>query len=78
MSEYKPDFVAARIKAILKSRRITAKQMLLDCGMNKNALFTMQTRGNFPRLDAVAQMADYLDCSVDYLLGRTDKPDVNR
>ena len=22
--------------------------------------------------------ADYLDCSVDYLLGRTDNPEINR
>ena len=25
-----------------------------------------------------ARIADYLDCSVDYLLGRTDNPDINR
>ena len=24
------------------------------------------------------RIADYLDCSVDYLLGRTDNPDVNK
>ena len=27
---------------------------------------------------ALARIADYLDCSVDYLLGRTDNPAVNR
>lgn len=26
----------------------------------------------------LVKLADYLDCSVDYLLGRTDKPEVNR
>lgn len=77
MHEYKSDFVATRIKEILKLKRISASKMLLDCGMNKNALYTMQS-GYFPRLDAVAQIADYLDCSVDYLLGRTDNPEVNR
>lgn len=25
-----------------------------------------------------AKIADYLDCSVDYLLGRTDNPEINR
>ena len=25
-----------------------------------------------------ARIADYLDCSVDYLLGRTDNPEVNK
>ena len=28
--------------------------------------------------DSLARIADYLDCSVDYLLGRTDNPEINR
>nr|DAV41547.1 MAG TPA: repressor protein [Caudoviricetes sp.] len=46
--------------------------------MNKNALFTMQNSGYFPRVEALSRVADYLDCSVDYLLGRTDRKEVNR
>ena len=77
MNEYTPDFVATRIKGILESKKMSANKMLEACGINKNGLFTMQN-GYLPRLDAVAKMADYLDCSVDYLLGRTDNPEVNR
>ncbi len=75
---YKSQFVAERIKLLLKSRKVSASKMLADCNMNKNALYTMQSEGYLPRLEAIAQIADYLDCSVDYLLGRTDNPDVNR
>lgn len=78
MNEYNAEFIAARIKALLKTQKIAASKMLADCNMNKNAIYTMQANGYFPRLDAIAQMADYLDCSVDYLLGRTDNPEVNR
>ena len=28
--------------------------------------------------EKLERIADYLDCSVDYLLGRTDNPAVNR
>ena len=28
--------------------------------------------------DSLARIADCLDCSVDYLLGRTENPAVNR
>ena len=52
--------------------------MLLDCGMNKNTMYTMQADGYLPRLETIARIADYLDCSVDYLIGRTDNPEVNR
>ena len=77
MNEYTSDFVAIRIKGLLKSKKMTASKMLEAGGINKNGLFTMQD-GYLPRLDAVAKMADYLDCSVDYLLGRTDNPEVNQ
>ncbi len=52
--------------------------MLADCGLSVNTLSSMQAGGFYPRLEAIAKIADYLDCSVDYLLGRTDNPDVNR
>lgn len=29
---------------------------------------------SMPKADTLAKIADYLDCSVDYLLGRTDNP----
>ena len=78
MNNYSAPLVAERIKALLKSRKIAASKMLTDCGMNKNAINTMQSGGYLPRLEAVAQIADYLDCSIDYLVGRTDNPEVNR
>ncbi len=70
--------VANTIKFLLKSKNITAGQMLSDCHLNKNALNTMQSGGYLPRVEALAKIADYLDCSVDYLLGRTDVPELNK
>ena len=31
-----------------------------------------------PKSDSLAKIADYLNCSVDYLLGRTENPDIYR
>lgn len=78
MSTYDAAFVAERIKAILKLKKTSASRMLLDLSMNKNALYTMQTQGYLPRTETIALIADYLGCSVDYLLGRTDNPEVNK
>lgn len=69
---------AERIKQTAKSKKISVKQMLEDCEMNKNVISTMLSRGSMPKADNLARIADYLDCSVDYLLGRTDNPDVNK
>lgn len=52
--------------------------MLSDCDLSINTLSSMQAGGYYPRLEAITKIADYLDVSIDYLLGRTDKPEINR
>ena len=74
---YAPEKVAESIKNRAKERNIQIKDMLLDLGLNKNTLSTMYS-GSMLKGDSLARIADYLDCSVDYLLGRTDNPAVNR
>lgn len=73
---YQSADVAARIKSVAKSKGITVKKLLEDVGMGFNAMSNMRT--SMPKADNLAKIADYLDCSVDYLLGRTDNPEVNR
>lgn len=70
--------IANKIKLLAKERKITIGKMLSDCDLSVNTLSSMQSGGYYPRLEAIAHIADYLDCSVDYLLGRTEKPEVNR
>ena len=70
--------IAILIKSIAKSKKMTIKQMLSDCQLSVNTLSSMQAGGYYPRLDAIFKIADYMDVSIDYLLGRTDKPEVNR
>ena len=71
---YNPAVVAERIKEYAKSQKVSVGQMLEECELNKNVLSTMLSRGSMPKADNIARIADYLDCSVDYLLGRTDNP----
>ena len=35
-------------------------------------------QGKRPSIDRIMELADYFDCSIDYLVGRTDNPDMNR
>lgn len=70
--------VATTIKSLAKKKKITIKQMLSECELSINTLSSMQSGGYYPRVEALAKIADYLDCSVDYLLGRTDIPEINK
>lgn len=74
---YESTKIAERIKLTAKSQNIVIKDMLFKCGLSKNALSSMASGGSTPKSENLAKIADYLDCSVDYLLGRTDNPNVN-
>lgn len=43
-----------------------------------SATATKWKNGSIPNGEVLIKIADYLDCSVDYLLGRTDIPEINR
>lgn len=73
---YDTQEIVSRIKLELKSRNLKMKDMLnaADLGINAISQFA---KGSQLSCVSLALIADYLNCSVDYLLGRTDKPDVN-
>lgn len=75
---YETTITVERIKSLAKSKGVVLKIMLEDCRLNKNTLSSMQSRGSWLQANNLAKIADYLDCSVDYLLGRTDIPEINR
>lgn len=52
------------------------KKLLEDAGLGYNTMSNLRT--SMPKSDNLARIADDLDCSVDFLLGRTDVPDINR
>ena len=74
---YSTQDIANRIKLRLKNQHISTKNMLTDLDMGINAISEF-SKGKHMSCISLARIADYLDCSVDYLLGRTDNPEVNR
>lgn len=68
---YDTQAISERIKELLKSTNRSAKNMLLSLDMGINALSEF-AKGKQMSCISLAKIADYLDCSVDYLLGRTD------
>ncbi len=72
-----PQEIANTIKELAKAKKITIGKMLSDCELGVNTLSSMQSGGYFPRLEAINKIADYLSVSVDYLLGRTENPNVS-
>lgn len=62
-----------RIKQLCKDKKINMENMLLDCSLGVNAIRQISDTKGMASF-SLAKIADYLNCSVDYLLGRTDVP----
>ena len=66
------------IKKICQEKKITISTLLLNCNITKSFIYDLEKRSTSPSCDKIVRIADYLDCSVDYLLGRTDIPGINK
>ncbi len=73
---YEPLEVRDRIKSYADSNGIEYSQMWDALGMGQNTMQNLKT--SVPKSNTLARIADYLDCSVDYLLGRTDDPQAHK
>ncbi len=74
---YNTQDIAIRIKQLAKSKGIPLKDMLSDLQMGINVIAHL-SKGQQISYLAFCKFADYLDCSVDYLLGRTDNPNAHK
>ncbi|MCI7713096.1 MAG: hypothetical protein MSK63_07420 [Clostridiales bacterium] len=73
---YNSQEIAKRIKQRAKYVRKPLGEVLASCGLGVNTVSKMSHGTDILTLN-FAKIADCLDCSVDYLLGRTDNPEIN-
>ena len=72
---YNPQKSANIIKLQAKKQKISVNQLLLNCNLGKSTI-TKMSNGTDILTQNFQKIAENLDCSVDYLLGRTDIPQV--
>ena len=73
---YDGNNIAERIKNLAKAKNISVKIVLEKAELNYNLMTTL--RKSIPKADNLAKIADVLECSTDYLLGRTDIIEINK
>lgn len=63
---------------ILQSKGITPYKIAKETNISQGLMGQYKQGNKTPTAENLVKIADYLDCSVDYLLGRTDNPEVNK
>lgn len=65
-----------RLENLLNQKQITKIAFLNDLGYSKNAISEWRNGITRSYMNKIDQIADYLDCSIDYLLGRAEQPEA--
>ena len=66
-----------KIRALRKERYLTQAEVAAEVGLSARGYQDLEL-GAKPGFDNLLHIADFYDVSVDWLMGRTDNPAVNR
>lgn len=65
-----------KLKELRKNKKLTQKQISNDLGYSASRYSNYENNIRMPSLDELVILADYFDVTTDYLLGRTDKKNI--
>ena len=67
---------AKRLRKLRREADLTQTQLAEALGATRGMIASYETGGKQPRLNILMKIADYFDCSIDYLVGKTDEKKV--
>lgn len=62
------------LRKIREERNITQIKLSTDLGVSQELISRYEVGSSFPQPNMLIRLAQYFNCSVDYLLGLTDSP----
>ena len=70
--------LSERLVELKQSRDLLQKSIANDIGVSLRAYQYYERGEREPNVSVLIALADYFDVSIDYLVGRTDNPKINR
>lgn len=70
--------VSERIVLLRKQHLISQKKLSEELSISEIAVQNYESGRRKPAFDVLISIADYFNVSIDYLVGRTDNPEVNK
>ena len=67
-----------RLKELRKKHKISQLKLAMDLNMNQNSISRYENVEREADYSTLIRFADYFNVSIDYLLERTDNPEINR
>lgn len=70
--------LSSRLIELRTSKGLTQKNLADYLGIAPVSWQRFEYGTSKPKLENIIAIADYFDVSIDYLLGRTDNPEINK
>ena len=67
-----------RLRELRKGKKMTQIALQMHTGIEQALLSKFENGERVPPTDTLIKLADFYNVSIDYILCRTDKPDINR
>jgi len=65
------------LKTLFTERKLTQKQLANALCVDQSAISDLLNGVTTPKFTTLISIADYFGVSLDYLVGRTDNPEIN-
>ena len=72
------DIMKNRLKELRKSRGYTQISLQMWTGIEQALLSKFENGERIPPTETLVRLANFYNVSIDYILCRTDKPEVNK
>lgn len=72
------DVMQNRLKEIRKRSGYTQISVQMQTGIEQALLSKFENGERIPPTETLVRLAEFYDVSIDYILCRTEKPDINR
>ena len=72
------DVMKNRLKELRKTRGYTQISLQMQTGIEQALLSKFENEERIPPTETLLRLAEFYNVSIDYLLCRTDKPEINR
>ncbi|MBQ3520232.1 MAG: helix-turn-helix transcriptional regulator [Clostridia bacterium] len=67
-----------RLKELRKAKGMTQVSLQMQTGIEQALLSKFESGDRVPPTETLLRLADFYNVSIDYILCRTDKPEVNK
>lgn len=72
------DNMRNRLKELRRSRGYTQISLQMQTGIEQALLSKFENGDRVPPTETLLRLAEFYNVSIDYILCRTDKPEINR